>query len=279
MAVWSLQPLTRLRPTEEQKRAAAHQSTGAQTPGIKTEYKTHLRCRHSWTYFRLFLGCLFALSLLYCNWFRKSTIFGSICLWRSPRRFLYGLPAANRGGKRGCQPPANQSANTANTSSIKKEYKKALEHFSYTYDSTNTLFLPLCRMSHAYGSKKSTASGQTAATQGGQKRGAAHQSTGAQPPANHSANTADTSSMKRVYKKAPEHFSYDSTKTYGQNVSEMWRKREAQKSQNQHRFKWVFCIVYWAHLCLCTMGSYTSLSVCPSVRPWLDQNSDWTICH
>ena len=89
-------------------------------------------------------------------------------------------------------------------------------------------------MSHAYGSKKSTASGQTAVNRGGKR--------GHQPPANPSTNTDDTSSMKRVYKKAPEHFSYDSTKTYGQNVSEMWRKREAQKSQNQHRFKWVFII-------------------------------------
>ena len=35
---------------------------------------------------------------------------------------------------------------------------------------------------------------------------------------------------------------------------------------------------FWAHLCLCTVGSYASLSVCLSVclsvRLWLDQNSD-----
>ncbi len=30
---------------------------------------------------------LFALSLLCCNWFRKSIIYCSICLWLSPRRF------------------------------------------------------------------------------------------------------------------------------------------------------------------------------------------------
>ena len=36
---------------------------------------------------------------------------------------------------------------------------------------------------------------------------------------------------------------------------------------------------YWAHLCICTVGSYASLSVCLSVCLWLDQNSDWTKSH
>ena len=35
---------------------------------------------------------------------------------------------------------------------------------------------------------------------------------------------------------------------------------------------------HWAHLCWCTVGSYESLSVCPSVCLWLDQNY-WTIIH
>ena len=33
---------------------------------------------------------------------------------------------------------------------------------------------------------------------------------------------------------------------------------------------------FLAHLCLSTMGSFASLSVCLSVCLWLDHNSDWT---
>ncbi len=36
---------------------------------------------------------------------------------------------------------------------------------------------------------------------------------------------------------------------------------------------------FWAHLCVCTVGSYASLSVCLSVWMWLDQNSYWTKSH
>ena len=62
--------------------------------------------------------------------------------------------------------------------------------------------------------------------------------------------------------------------------------------------QWTFCAAnwqifanFWEHLCLCAVGSYVSLSVCPSVCPSvtrpkfrldnmsLDWISDWTICH